>query len=129
WFRSRTEAGISRHRFRRSQLQDAQAILAVRHVSKQTRVGHRDLHLMRIVELTSRVVRLIEARLLRILNVDDRDAILTVGNVSIRSRDVNVVSVRERNNCAIDDAWLLWVSNVQDFQTIVIDNESIAELN
>ncbi len=93
--RTRAEAGIRRHSFRRSELQDAQPILSVRNIGKEAGVRHCDLDLPHIIQRARGVVRLIETGVIRLRDIDDGDAVFALRNVGISSRYVNIARVSQ----------------------------------
>jgi hypothetical protein len=107
WLRPRAETRIGRHCFRRSELQYAQSILSVGHVRKQAGIRHRHLHLTRIVELATGVIKLLKVRFFRILYVDNRDAFYARGDIGIGARNINILSVSQPQSRPVDDARLL----------------------
>ncbi len=70
-----TEAEGSRRRVRRHELDDPQSVSAVGDVGKHAGVGHRHLHVARVVHRTIGRERLVDARPLGTFDVDDGQAV------------------------------------------------------
>jgi hypothetical protein len=116
-------------RFGVGQLQYAQAVVPVGDVGIKAGVGHRYFDLMHIVKLPIGVVHLIEARLFGLLDVDDGDAIFAIGDVGVSARHIHVVRVIESDFRAFHETSLIGHRHIDDFQTLFIDDEGIAELD
>src|SRR5256885_12884548 len=84
---------------------------------------------MSIVQFAVGGIHLIETRLFRILDIDDRDPVLTVSDICISSRDINIARVFKRHESPIDYARRLRRCYINYLQTFVIDNETISKLD
>ena len=95
--RRRAEAHVAGNIFRRDHLQHAQTIFAVRDEREFRGVDRADLHGARVVERAIGSVEPFELRLFGIGDVDERQAVLAVGHVSVSAREIKPLRVFQRH--------------------------------
>src|SRR6266851_4835571 len=84
---------------------------------------------MRIAELTSAIVLLVKPRLLRLLDIDDCNSLFAISDVGVRASHIDIMRVGERNDCTLDQMGLVWRCQIDDFQTFLVNDETVAKLN
>ena len=89
--------------------------MSVSHVREQARIRHRDLYLVRVVQLATGSEQLVQSRMFRFFHVNNRKSIFSVSDVRIGPRHINIVRVSEGNRSAADKASLFGRGDVDDF--------------
>src|SRR5438045_6534105 len=76
-----------------------------------------------------RIEDLIKPRSLWIFDIDDSNAVCSRRDIGVRACNVNVAGVRKRNFSVVYGYRVGEIGDVEDFQSIAIDNKRIAELH
>ena len=110
------------------ELHDLEAILTVGDIGEQARVGHAELDVARVVDASLGVERLVEARGLRTLDVDDDEPRCSGGDIAVGARDVEALRIGDGHARFLDEASILRHGHVDDGEPVGIGHEGISEL-
>src|SRR5882724_1360099 len=125
----RAEAVVARRRFRRCELNDPKSVVTIRNVGEQADVGHPDLHIVRVVDLTVGIEDLIDSRMIGSLDVEYDKSLLARRNVGIGAHQVDIVGFGKWYDRALDSARVIGIGHVDDLYAFGVTDERITELN
>ena len=127
WHRTKTHC--AGNIFRRNHLQDLQPIFAVSHEREFRRIDRADLHRARVIQFFIGVVKPFELRLFGIGNVNERQAIRAIGDVSVSPREIKPLRIAQRHECTGNQLRLRRFGDIENFEAFIIRHERVTELH